>query len=108
MTTTALSTSTVGLAADHLRRIGLEPIAREFETRHGTISIVARDLSTQTLVFVDVASAPTIATREKRAQVRHMARCYLAASPHEPRARRIRFDLVVVRRKGLDHVEDAY
>jgi putative endonuclease len=105
--TTTLNTNT-GIAVDHLRRIGLEPIAREFETRYGTIDIVARDLYTQTLVFVEVTPRPTIATREKCAQVRRMARCYLAAMLQMPRARRIRFDLVVVRPKGLDHIEDAY
>src|ERR1019366_6795814 len=54
-----------GLAADHLRRLGFSPLARNERPRHGEIDLIAFDGST--LVFVEVktrrVNAGAIASR---------------------------------------------
>ena len=109
------------LAADHLARRGFRILDRNFRSRWGELDIVAFD--GRALVFCEVKSR-TGATRHgtpfdavhpaKRAQVRKMARVWLAARPDRPFARTIRFDAigVVFDRSGsllaLEHLEGAF
>ena len=106
------------LAAEHLERLGYVIVARNHRTRHGEIDLIATDHGA--LVFVEVKTRrgrgdPWISLHDaKRAQVRRMARAYLAEGPDRPRARLIRFDAIgiVLDTRGnltrLEHLEDAF
>jgi putative endonuclease len=107
-----------GLAASHLERLGYAIVARNHRTRFGELDLVACDGST--LVFVEVKTrrgrgAPFDALHvAKRAQVRRMARAYLADAPDRPRVPHLRFDAIGVsidargRLTRLEHVQDAF
>jgi putative endonuclease len=108
------------LAAAHLERLGYRIVARNHRTRHGELDIVAADA--RTLVFAEVktrragpSGQPWHALHErKRAQVRRMARSYLADVEDRPHGLAIRFDAigVVIDARGrliaLDHLEGAF
>ncbi|WP_241004424.1 YraN family protein [Conexibacter sp. SYSU D00693] len=106
------------LAAAHLERLGYAIVARGFRTRYGELDVVACD--GHTLVFVEVKTRrgrgePWDALHPaKRAQVRRMAREYLAHAEDRPRVPELRFDAigVVVDGQGrlvrLDHLEAAF
>jgi putative endonuclease len=106
------------LAADHLERLGYAIVARNHRTRYGEIDVIACDGST--LVFCEVKTRrgrgePWDALNgHKRAQVRQMARAYLAETTDRPRVRHLRFDAigVVVDPRGrltrLEHLEGAF
>jgi putative endonuclease len=107
------------LAAEHLARRGFTVIARNHRTRFGEIDLVAHD--GRTLVFCEVktrragSGSPWDALGEtKRAQVRAMARAYLAEVRDRPRASAYRFDAIGVvldareRLVRLDHLEGAF
>src|SRR3954451_15974999 len=106
------------LAAEHLERLGYAVVARNHRTRFGEIDLIACDGTT--LVFCEVKTRrgrgePWDALHAgKRAQVRRMARAYLADAPDRPRAAHLRFDAIGVaidargRLTRLDHVEDAF
>lgn len=106
------------LAADHLRRLGYAIVARNHRTRHGEIDLIASD--GRTLVFCEVKTRrgrgePWDALHPaKRAQVRRMARAYLADAPDRPRVPHLRFDAIGIgidargRLIRLDHLEDAF
>src|SRR5690242_18754081 len=113
------------IAADHLARAGYVILARNFRTRFGELDVVAAN--DRCIVFCEV-KARIAGTRRgprgpldaigprKRAQVRAMAREWLASSaaaqrPHRPE---LRFDAIgiLLTRSGrlvsLDHLEDAF
>jgi putative endonuclease len=109
------------LAAEHLVRRGLRIVARNFRTRHGELDIVAVD--EQTIVFCEVktriAHGAEIDPFEslhprKRAQVRRMAACWLAAQQDRPRLAELRFDAIGITLDAagqlirLEHLEAAF
>jgi len=109
------------LAADHLVRQGFRILERNYRTRFGELDIVAFD--GRTLVFCEVKSRTlnrsAISPFEsvhpaKRAQVRRMARGWLAAGGERPFAAAIRFDAVGIvfdragRLVALEHLEAAF
>jgi len=109
------------LAAEHLLRQGFRILERNYRTRFGELDIVAFD--GRTLVFCEVKSrtvnrvgiGPLEAVHPaKRAQVRRMARGWLAAGGQRPFAAEIRFDVIAVvfGRAGqlvaLEHLEAAF
>ncbi len=108
-------------AADHLARRGLTILERNFRTREGEIDIVAADA--QTLVFCEVKTRVGLHRDRdplesvhwrKQAQVRRLARRWLAARPQHPHVRDLRFDAIGVtvdaagRLLRLDHLEAAF
>jgi putative endonuclease len=107
------------LAAAHLERLGYAIVRRNHRTRFGEIDLIA--FGDGVLVFCEVKTRrgrgePWDALHDaKRAQVRRMARAYLAdEAATRPRARSLRFDAigVVVDARGrltrLEHLEDAF
>lgn len=106
------------LAAEHLERRGYAIVARNHRTRFGEIDLVACDGTT--LVFCEVKTRrgrgePWDSLHPaKRAQVRRMARAYLAEADDRPRVPNLRFDAVGVtidargRLTRLEHLEDAF
>jgi putative endonuclease len=108
-------------ALEHLRRRGYALVARNHRTRHGEIDLIVCDR--RALVFVEVktrrhgrrtgtpleAIPPT-----KQAQVRRMARAWLAATPDRPRVPELRFDAIGVTLDGagrllsLEHLEGCF
>ena len=108
-------------ALDHLARRGFDVVARNFRTRHGEIDLIVCD--GRALVFVEVkarhasarAGTPLDAlSPAKQAQVRRMARAWLAETPDSPRVAELRFDAVGVTVDGtgrllaLDHLEGCF
>jgi putative endonuclease len=109
------------LAADHLQRLGLRVLDRNYRTRYGELDIVAYD--EEVLIFVEVktrvaygpASDPLESLHaRKRNQVRAMASRWLAERRDRPRADALRFDAIGVtldragRLLRLDHLEAAF
>jgi putative endonuclease len=106
------------LAAEHLERLGCAIVARNHRTRFGEIDLVACD--GRTLIFVEVKTRrgrgdPWDALHAaKQAQVRRMARAYLADATDRPRVPLLRFDAigVVIDARGgltrLEHLENAF
>ena len=105
-------------AAEHLERLGWRVVARNHRTRFGELDLVALD--GRTLVFVEVKTRrgrgqPWDALGpQKQAQVRRMARAFLAEVEDRPRTSAIRFDAIGVvfdladRLVALDHLEAAF
>jgi putative endonuclease len=108
-------------AADHLVRRGFRIVDRNYRTRWGELDIVAFD--GRTLAFCEVktlrASAAWSSPFEslharKRAQVRNMARRWLAERGKRPFALILRFDAIGVTLDGaghlvaLEHLEGAF
>lgn len=108
-------------ARDHLVRRGYAVVAHNFRTRHGEIDLIACD--GRALVFVEVkarrasarAGTPFDAISPvKQAQVRRMARAWLAETPDRPRVPELRFDAIGVTVDGagrllaLDHLEACF
>lgn len=109
------------LAAAHLLRSGFRILDRNYRTRWGELDIVAFD--GRVLVFCEVKSRTSgqryggpfdAVDRAKRAQVRNMARGWLATRTDRPFARGIRFDAIGVmfdrsgRLLALEHLEGAF
>jgi putative endonuclease len=108
------------LAAAHLARRGYQILDRNFRTRWGELDIVARD--GPTLVFCEVktrrggVAVPPFAALHprKRAQVRSIARRWLAERGSRAYAPALRFDAIgiTVDRSGrllaLEHLEGAF
>ena len=110
------------LAVDHLQRLGLEIVDRNYRTRHGEIDIVACQ-GASTIVFCEVktriaygrASDPLESSHaHKRNQVRSLASRWLAERPDRPHAKDLRFDAIGItldpggRLLRLDHLEGAF
>jgi putative endonuclease len=106
-------------AAAHLERLGYEILDRNHHTRFGEIDLVAFDGAT--LVFCEVktrragsGSAWDALHPRKRAQVRRMARAWLARVRARPYAADLRFDAigVTIDARGqlvaLEHLEGAF
>jgi putative endonuclease len=113
------------MAREHLTRAGYAVLATNFRTRFGELDVVAAD--SRCLVFCEVKTRIAGTRRgpagpldaigpRKRAQVRAMAREWLASNaagqrPHRPE---LRFDAIgiLLTRSGrlvsLDHLEDAF
>lgn len=100
-------------AADHLRRLGLAIVERNWRCRHGEIDIVARD--GRTTVFVEVKTRSTVTyghpfeaiTREKMRRLRRLAGLWMVE--HDVRGP-LRIDAVAVHaRRGepmrLEHLQ---
>jgi putative endonuclease len=109
------------IAAQHLRRRGLEVVERNYRTRWGELDLVAFD--GDTLVFCEVktrrlgrdGARPFDSLHpRKRAQVRMMARQWLSARAGRRFAVRLRFDAIGVTfdaggdLAGLEHLEGAF
>jgi putative endonuclease len=113
------------LAAEHLTRAGYTILATNFRTRFGELDLVAADA--RCLVFCEVKTRIAGTRRgpagpldaigpRKRAQVRAMAREWLASESAADRPRRpeLRFDAIgiLISRGGqlvsLDHLVDAF
>jgi putative endonuclease len=109
------------LALEHLERLGLRILARNYRTRFGELDLIACDDAT--IVFVEVktrrlgaiaGSALEAVPPRKQRQVRGMAAAWLAERDDRPRARDLRFDVIGVtvdhggRLVRLDHLEAAF
>jgi putative endonuclease len=109
------------LAAEHLVRRGFQIVERNFRTRWGELDIIAFDGTT--LAFCEVktlrAAAGGITPFDslhprKRAQVRRIARRWLADRDRLPFASTLRFDAIGVtldaagRLVSLEHLEGAF
>jgi putative endonuclease len=107
------------LAAEHFERLGYRVLARNHRTRFGELDLVLCD--GRVLVFCEVktrrlgSGAPWDALDEaKRAQVRRMARAWLAEVSDRPHCAELRFDAigVTIDARGklvrLDHEEAAF
>ncbi len=109
------------LAVEHLERLGYAILARNFRTRWGELDIVARAGST--LVFCEVKARRCLGTGRhplesvhprKRAQVRRMARAWLAEPDPRPHLPQMRFDAIGLtfdrsgRLTSLEHLEGAF
>jgi putative endonuclease len=110
------------LAADHLQRLGLQIVDRNYRTRHGELDIVALD-GTARIVFCEVktriayghARDPLESLHaRKQNQVRAIAGRWLVERKDRPHARDLRFDAIGVtldpsgRLLRLDHLEGAF
>jgi putative endonuclease len=115
-------------AARYLERGGLRTVERNYRTRHGEVDLIALDGGT--LVFCEVKTlvarpSPLVGPTHplesirpaKRAQVRRIARAWLAerrAAGALPRYRELRFDAVgvLLSSRGdvlkVEHVEAAF
>jgi putative endonuclease len=113
------------IACQHLERAGYTVLETNFRTRFGELDLVAADA--RCLVFCEVKTRIAGTRRgpagpldaigpRKRAQVRAMAREWLASGSATDRPRRpeLRFDAIgiLMSRSGrlvsLDHLEDAF
>jgi putative endonuclease len=109
------------LAAEHLTRLDLRLLDRNFLTRWGELDIVACD--SHTIVFCEVKTrigsyaepSPLDSIRiRKRPQVRRMAARWLAERQNRPRVENLRFDAIDItldhrgRLVRLEHVMDAF
>jgi putative endonuclease len=109
------------LAAEHLARMDLRVVDRNFRTRWGELDIIACDQ--RTIVFCEVKTRIASSTdrsplesihTRKRAQVRRIAAQWLAQRHDHPRVQNLRFDAIgiTLERDGrllrLEHVEAAF
>jgi putative endonuclease len=107
------------LAAEHFERLGYAVLARNHRTRFGELDLVLCD--GRALVFCEVktrrlgSGAPWEKLDDtKRAQVRRMARAWLADVTDRPHCPELRFDAIGVtidargRLVRLDHEEAAF
>ncbi len=106
------------IACEHLRRLGLEIVERNYRTRWGELDVIAFD--GRSLVFCEVKTrrvggAPLDAVHErKQRRVRRMAGQWLHERTDRPRAAELRFDAVAVildldgRLVSLEHLEGAF
>jgi putative endonuclease len=91
------------LAVDHLTRMGLRILARNWRCRYGELDIIARDDAASTVVFVEVKTrtgdgygglAHAVTPRKVR-RLRRLAGLWLAGQHHRWAA--IRIDVIGVR-----------
>lgn len=111
------------LAADHLQRLGLQILDRNYRTRWGELDLVVYD--EKRLIFVEVKTriayghGPERDPLEslhprKQHQVRAMAKNWLVERRDRPHADALRFDAIGVtldragRLLRLDHLEAAF
>jgi putative endonuclease len=109
------------LAAEHVERLGLEVLDRNYRTRWGELDLVAWDPQARTLVFCEVktrrrggGAAFESMRAGKPAQVRRIAMSWLCESRSRPTADDLRFDAIGVtvgptgRLEALEHLEGAF
>ena len=98
-------------AEEFLRGRGLSILARNFRTRFGEIDLVAQD--GETVVFVEVRSrsrddfgtAGESVTAAKRRRIIRAALAYAQSrAPDAP----LRFDVVAISPRGLEHIPGAF
>jgi putative endonuclease len=108
------------LALDHLERLGYTLVARNHRTRFGELDLIVSD--GRALVFVEVKTRRTRRPGRvweslhpaKQAQVRKMARAFLAEIEDRPRCHELRLDAIGVtidpegRLVALEHLEGAF
>ena len=91
------------LAADHLTRLGLRIVARNWRCRYGELDLIAVDPVADTVIFVEVKTrtgdgfgglAQAVTTQKAR-RLRRLAAIWLAAQ--EQRWAAVRIDVVGVR-----------
>ena len=109
------------LAAAHFARLGYAIVARNHRTRFGEIDLIVCDgravviVEVKTRLATAAGRSPLESVHEgKQAQVRRMARAWLAETPERPRRQELRFDAIGVtldaagRLLALEHVEGAF
>ena len=125
MTATRLRTGRLAeaRAAEHLRALGYEILARNARTKYGELDLVARD--GRTLVFVEVKAAragtsfgperPILSVNHrKQRQVRRLATAWMQERRDLPLYDEIRFDAVGVtldrndRAIKVDYIKGAF
>jgi len=106
------------LACEHLCRLGLRIVERNYRTRWGELDVIAFD--GRTLVFCEVKTrrvggVPLDAVHaRKQRQVRKMAMQWLHERSDRPHAANLRFDAIAVilgydgRLVSLEHLEGAF
>lgn len=103
MTRIQLGAMGEALAVDHLIRMGLRILARNWRCRYGELDIIARDDVTSTVVFVEVKTRTGdgygglahAVTPRKVLRLRRLAGLWLAGQ--DPRCEAIRIDVIGVR-----------
>ena len=103
MTRIQLGAMGEALAVDHLTRMGLRIVARNWRCRYGELDIIARDDATSTVVFVEVKTRTGdgygglahAVTPRKVLRLRRLAGLWLAGQ--DQRCAGIRIDVVGVR-----------
>ena len=103
MTRIQLGAMGEALAVDHLTRMGLRIVARNWRCRYGELDIIARDDTTSTVVFVEVKTRTGdgygglahAVTPRKVLRLRRLAGLWLAGQ--DQRCVGIRIDVVGVR-----------
>lgn len=91
------------LAVDHLTGLGLCILTRNWRCRYGELDVVAADMATRTVVFVEVKTRTgdgfgglaQAVTRDKVRRLRRLAGLWLMAQHHSWAA--IRIDMIGVR-----------
>jgi putative endonuclease len=91
------------LAAEHLRGLGLVVLARNWRCRHGELDVIAADVSSRTVVFVEVKTRTSdqfgglaqAVTADKVRRLRRLAGVWLAGQNASWAA--IRIDVIGVR-----------
>ncbi|MEB3983956.1 YraN family protein [Mycobacterium sp. 663a-19] len=103
MTRIQLGAMGEALAVDHLTRMGLRIVTRNWRCRYGELDVIACDDTTRTLVFAEVKTRtgdgygglPYAVTERKVRRLRRLAGLWLAAQ-HE-RWAAVRIDVIGVR-----------
>ena len=91
------------LAADHLRGLGLQVLTRNWRCRYGELDLIAAELSTRTVVFVEVKTRTSdqfggleqAVSSQKVRRLRRLAAVWLAEQQSGWAA--IRIDVIGVR-----------
>ncbi len=103
MTRVQLGALGEALAVDHLTRMGLRIVNRNWRCRYGELDVIACDETTRTVVFVEVKTRtgdgygglPHAVTDRKVRRLRRLAGLWLAAQDRRWAA--IRIDVIGVR-----------
>ncbi len=91
------------LAVDHLRRLGLVLLARNWRCRYGELDVIAADMAARTVVFVEVKTRTSdrfgglaqAVTADKVRRLRRLAALWLAQQDASWAA--VRIDVIGVR-----------
>ena len=107
-----------GLASDYLQKNNFSILNKNWRSgKYGEIDIIANDISTSELVFIEVKSRSTstddakeLVTKKKQKQLYKLAKSYLYSNSNENRS--CRFDVIAIRinNKGnkLEHIRNAF
>jgi putative endonuclease len=103
MTRVQLGAMGEALAVDHLTRMGLRILGRNWRCRHGELDVIACDEATRTVVFVEVKTRtgdgygglPHAVTPRKVLRLRQLAGLWLAGQ--DERWAALRLDVIGVR-----------